>query len=79
MNSKRSLWNTVGEFLQRTSIHGVCYLVEAKNPIAKVLWLIAISFCMSSAALIIYLNVLHWHNSPAVVTNVHPEVARVSH
>ncbi len=60
------------------SIHGVRYLVEAKNPVLKALWFITISFCVTSAAAIIYLNVANWSNSPAVVTSVESTLVEVS-
>ena len=64
-------------FLRETSIHGLRYLVEAKNPVVKFLWLACICFCFGSAVLIIYLNVKNWENTPAVVTSVQPSLVRV--
>ena len=59
-------------------VHGVRYLVEAKNPVIKSLWFVAVSLCFGGAATIIYLNVVNWSNSPAVVTSVHPDTAEVA-
>ncbi len=64
-------------FLRETSIHGLRYLVEAKNPVVKFLWLACICLCFGSAVLIIYLNVKNWENTPAVVTSVQPSLVKV--
>ena len=58
-------------------MHGLRYLVDAGNPLVRVAWLSTILTCISSAAAIIYINVLNWSNSPAVVTSVYPELAEV--
>ncbi len=68
---------TVGAFLQKTSIHGVSYLVESRNPVARLVWLAAILTCLASAATIICMNVANWNNSPAVVTGVEPDRVKV--
>lgn len=59
------------------SVHGLRYLVEAKNPVIKTVWFITICFCVGSATAIIFLNVVNWSNSPAVVTSVHTDLAEV--
>lgn len=59
-------------FLQATSIHGLRYLSESKSILARFLWLVCIVGCFFSALVIIYLNVVHWENSPAVITRVQP-------
>ncbi len=38
---------------------------------------LAICACAGSAALVIVLNVQNWSNTPAVVTSVHPSLAKV--
>ena len=58
-------------------MHGLRYLVLAENPLVRLLWLASISFSVGSSAVIIYLNVVNWNNSPAVVTNVRPTPAKV--
>ena len=64
-------------FMKESSMHGLRYLVEARNPVVKALWFAAICFCVSSASAIIYLNVVNWNNTPAIVTSVHPDLAKV--
>ncbi len=44
--------------------------VEARHPIPKVLWLLAILCSVSAAAAFIYLSVSSWLGSPTVITDV---------
>ncbi len=69
--------NMLTLFMKESSMHGLRYLVEARNPVVKALWFAAICFCVSSASAIIYLNVVNWNNTPAIVTSVHPDLAKV--
>ncbi len=64
-------------FLEESSMHGLRYLVQAKNPLAKLVWMACITLSVVSSAIIIYLNVVNWNNSPAVVTAVRPAQAKV--
>ncbi len=67
----------LSEFLKDSSIHGLRYLYEARNPFVKVLWLVCILTCVGLAAMIIYLNIMNWENSPSVVTSVQPALVKV--
>ncbi len=67
----------IASFLQESSIHGLRYLVEAKSSLVKTIWFVCIAACVTASFVIIYYNVVNWHNSPAVVTSVYPSLVKV--
>ena len=58
-------------------MHGVRYLAEARNPVVRMLWLVAVCGSVCGATLIIYQNVVNWNNTPAIVTRVQPTLVKV--
>ncbi len=72
----KSVSSALNDFLNSSSIHGLRYVVFSRGPLIKLLWLASIGTCVAAASAIIYLNVVNWSNTPAVVTNVSTALAK---
>lgn len=82
-SSQSSCWFQTGrmallkEYLESTSIHGLVYLVKGEGILAKVLWFLCTVCSFAMAATLIHLNILHWENSPVMVSDTRPVLLQV--
>ena len=65
--------NSAKEFLAASTIHGLCYIEEAKSPLAKMFWGITIITSLSLAGIFINNSIKEWAVSPIKSTiSTHP-------
>ncbi len=76
LTKMRLLPKTANTFLRESSIHGFRYLVDSKTPLVKILWLLSVVFSVTMSMIIIYMNIVNWNSTPAVVTNMYPTLAK---
>ena len=56
------------EYLNETSVHGLRYLLDAKNSFERTLWLIVISSCMIFSLRMVIENCNHFYEHPIMTT-----------
>ena len=57
---------TLNEFLESSSIHGLFYIRGAKSPLARMIWILIVLAGFSAAGKVIYDSFQAWDESPVV-------------